>query len=319
MQLIQTIDSLPRDLGNTVMTIGNFDGLHIGHQVLIRRLQEHSKRLAVPSVLMTFHPHPLRVLSPDHPLQLINSFDEMVAILKRFGIDYLLSIPFTPKFSHGSAEDFLKDVIMTHLHPLVIVVGQNHRFGNNRYGDIQTLRDFGQQHDIWVEVISPVILDGMAVSSTLIRDLIRSGELEQAEKLLGHPYRITGSVQEGMGRGRQIGYPTANLSIKDKVIPPHGVYATQTTLNETVYPSISYLGQSPTFDGKDIIFETHLLDYSGDLYGRNIAVDLLHWIRPEMIFSDVVSLLEQIRVDIQTAKTKHNANRLWVIKKGTDL
>ncbi len=301
MLIVKSFEEIPDGVTATVMTLGNFDGLHLGHVTLINHVVTRARAADVPSVLLTFQPHPLKVLHPEKPLQRIKDFDETVNRLEIFGLDILMTLVFTRDLATLKPHEFLNNYVRKFLNPRTIVLGYNHRFGADRKGDIETIRTFGKQYGIDVVVVEPILINGDIVSSTRIRELIVQGDMTGAKLMLGAPFRLSGIVKRGQGRGAGLGFPTANLKFSDRILPPSGVYATIAHTGETTSPSISYVGSSPTFGGTQIQVETHLFGHQENLYGHHLKVDFIEKIRDEITFESTFNLVKKMRQDARKA------------------
>jgi len=281
-----------------VVTLGNFDGLHIGHQVLIRNVVERAREIGGTSIVFTFHPHPLKVLSPKTCPPLISSYEEKIALFEEMGLDMLLMIPFTREIAEMDAWDFAEKVLSRTLNASEVFVGFNYRFGRNREGSVTRLREFGEKLGFRVREVREVTVDDEVVSSTKIRDLLKAGNVEHAARLLGRPYAITGRVVQGDRRGRTLGFPTANVDPIHEIMPYPGVYAVRVFVDGRQYNGVANAGFRPTFDKRDLCLEVHILDFSGDIYGREITLFLVSKIRAEKRFESLEALKAQIEKDV---------------------
>ncbi len=283
----------------TVVTIGTFDGVHIGHQKIIKRLIDTGKQEGLKSVILTFFPHPRMVLQKDAKIKLINTIDERHRILDALGLDYLLIQEFTKAFSRLSAEDFVKQILVDRLHAKKVIIGYDHRFGRNRNANIDDLKRFGTQYNFEVEEISAQDVDAVAVSSTKVRKALVDGDLLKANLFLGYPFMITGTVIKGKGLGRQLGFSTANILVEEsyKLIPKYGAYIVSATLKgETVYGMMN-IGINPTVNGEKESIEAHFFNFNEDIYNKKIQINVLHRIRDEQKFESVNALKEQLKRD----------------------
>ncbi|HPQ40118.1 MAG TPA: riboflavin biosynthesis protein RibF [bacterium] len=292
---------IPEFTRNTALTIGNFDGLHRGHMSLIRRLIEEASARSLHSVMITFEPHPMELLSPEHRIRRICDLPEIRRILSNNGPDTLVRLPFTAAMASMDPETFWTHVIRDRFAPRYIVVGQDHTFGKNRQGTPEFLQAVGRRDHIDVDVF-PQVYDGdEPVSSTRIRALISDGHIDRVRQLLGHGLYYTGTVVHGDGIGATLGFPTANIRLPGRMLPPSGVFVSRTEVNDTWLPSISYLGRAPTFNGRDLTLETHIFHLDRMLYTCEITVDLLAMLRGDMTFESPDALIRQIRTDIAAA------------------
>jgi riboflavin kinase/FMN adenylyltransferase len=313
MQLITDLSKIPEKFTNTVITLGNFDGLHLGHQQLIRMVIERARELKALSMVVTFRPHPLKILAPEKCPALISIYEEKIRLFEKLGLDVLVKIPFTLDFSFMPPRDFVKNILCDLLGAKEIFVGYNYRFGKGRAGNVQRLREFGDQFGFTVREIEQISLNGEVISSTEIRNILKNGEVEHAARLLGRHYAITGIVVKGDGRGKVIGFPTANIAPKHSIIPANGVYAVRIAARDTCYDGVANIGLRPTFDKKDLTIEVHIFDFHEDLYGEEVTVCFIHKIREEKKFAHAEALIQQIQSDIGTAKqylADHAVSRL---------
>ncbi|MBX2989199.1 MAG: bifunctional riboflavin kinase/FAD synthetase [Bdellovibrionaceae bacterium] len=301
MQIFQGLSQLPAPLSSSVVTIGNFDGVHRGHQELIARLLHASRRWSAEPVAVTFNPHPARVLTPQKPVLRLFDFEDQRERLSLLGVKVLIEEPFTPALARVTAAEFFEKWIRQPLHPKALIVGHDFAFGADRGGRQDFLRDACLHHGIELEIVPAVVIEGAPVSSSRIREALTQGEVDVAAHLLGRPYYLKGEVIAGEKRGRQIGVPTANMRPLMEFTPRQGVYITRTLVGSQHFVSVTNLGINPTFHsepGAPIKVETHLLDFAGDLYGRELRVELLKFLRPERKFSGIDELKTQIDADM---------------------
>jgi len=286
-------------LKGTVVTIGTFDGVHLGHRKIIDRLLASAQSNDLESVVLTFFPHPRMVLQKDTGIKLINSIDERIALLEACGLDHLIIHPFTQEFSRLTAEEFVKDILVDQLKARKVIIGYDHRFGRNRNANIDDLKAFGEHYDFEVEEISKQDVDDVAVSSTKVRKALDEGNITLANEYLGYPFMLNGVVSRGKGLGKKFNYPTANLKIEEdyKLIPAKGVYVVQATLaNERVYGMMS-IGTNPTVGGSDLTIETFFFDFDANLYDQHLQIELLTRIRDEKKFNSVDELIAAMQAD----------------------
>lgn len=303
MKVIRQLEDIQKPLRNPVMTIGNFDGVHRGHKVLFHRVVDWAKKLGGQSVVMTFDPHPLQVLAPTGGPDFITTPGKKLQLIEAEGIDVTLVIPFSKEFAQISAHDFVKDLLVDRIGLRGLVVGYDYRFGKNREGDIRLLRELGNRYGFQVEMVSGIELDGSLVSSTAIRQLIRNGHMHEVEKLLGRPYEIVGRVVKGRERGRLLGFPTANVDMLKQVPPKPGVYAVEVEIEGEWYAGAANFGWNPTFGDPTPSLEVHVLDFEGDLYGKDITVRFVERIRDERRFPGPEALVAQIQRDVETVRS----------------
>jgi riboflavin kinase / FMN adenylyltransferase len=285
----------------TILTLGTFDGVHVGHQKIIKKLLKQQEKTPAPTVVLTFFPHPRMVLQQDQSLKLLNTIEERIELLQNLGIDCLVVHPFDYEFSRLTAEEFVEKVLVQHANIQNIIIGYDHRFGRNRTANITDLEQFGKQFGFDVTQISAKEVDEISVSSTKIRNALIEGDIATANTYLGYHYFLTGSVQKGKQLGRSIGFPTANLQLTAdyKLVPKNGVYIVQSTLHgKTVYGMMN-IGNNPTVDGTQQHLEVHFFDWNNDLYQQTIRVELLHKTREEIKFDTVVNLKKQLELDQQ--------------------
>ncbi|MBG25408.1 MULTISPECIES: bifunctional riboflavin kinase/FAD synthetase [Croceibacter] len=281
---------------NTVVTIGTFDGVHIGHQKIVNRLVNHAE---LDSVILTFFPHPRMVLQQDNTIKLLHTIEEKTSVLEQLGLDHLVIHPFTKEFSRLTAQQFVEDILVNQLKAKKIIIGYDHRFGRNRTADISTLKDFGEQYGFVVEEITKQDVDDVAVSSTKIRTALQKGHIEKANAFLGQPYMLTGTIVKGKGIGKTLGYPTANIQIEEayKLIPKNGVYIVKTNFKGITYFGMMNIGTNPTVGGKSQTIETYFFNMDTDLYGSKMTIQMLKRIRDEKKFASVDQLIEAMQND----------------------
>jgi len=281
------------------VTIGTFDGVHIGHQKVIKKLIKSAKKNNATSVLLTFFPHPRMVLQKDADIKLINSIDERIQLLKKLGLEALIIQPFTEAFSELSAADFVETILIHKLHISKLFIGYDHHFGKNREGNFVALEKYGILNHFKVEEISQQDINDIAVSSTKIRKAIEKGEIEKANTYLGYPFMLTGEVVKGKNLGEKIGFPTANLNVKEtyKLVPKTGAYVVKSIIENTPVYGMMNIGFRPTVSGKNQTIEIHFFDFNQNLYGKIIQVEVLCFLRNEQKFESVEALQQQLTKD----------------------
>tara|TARA_B100000780_G_scaffold188188_1_gene132263 strand:- start:7048 stop:7983 length:936 start_codon:yes stop_codon:yes gene_type:complete len=283
----------------TIVTIGTFDGIHIGHQKILKDLIRTAKKENKKSVLLTFFPHPRMVLQKDVSIRLINTIEEKSSLLEKMGLDYLIIHPFSQEFSRLSALDFVRNILVNQLNTSRLIIGYDHHFGKNREGNIHQLREYSLLYDFEVEEIPAQDIDNVSVSSTKIRTALKEGRLKTANNYLGYNYMLNGTIVNGKKLGGKIGFPTANLDIKEpyKLIPKTGVYIIKTIIDAVLYTGMMNIGFNPTVKGKCQTIEAHLFDFNKDLYGRKVTIELLFFLREEQKFNSIEDLIIQLNLD----------------------
>ena len=303
MEVIHGIDKIDRKFRNPAITIGNFDGVHIGHLSLFRRVKELAEAMEGESIIITFYPHPIKVLTPSNGPPLITSHEQKMRLIEEAGIDVFLVIEFTREFANMSAHKFVHEIIHSKIGAQAVVVGPDYRFGHKREGDIPTLTRMGKELNFEVYVVPDISINGVEVSSSTIREFVTAGELRRAREMLGRDYQIAGQVIRGRDRGgRLLGFPTANLQLIDELTPKPGVYATEVLIEGQLYDGATNIGYSPTFENGAFSVETHVLDFSGDIYGKIIQVRFIERLRDEKTFSGPEELSQQIQKDVDRAR-----------------
>lgn len=308
MQVHRDIDNLPK-FNNAVITIGTFDGVHVGHRQIINNLKSEALKINGESVIITFHPHPRKVISSAIlGVRLINTLDEKIEVLATLGIDHLVIVPFTDAFANQPADDYIKNFLFEKFHPNTIIIGYDHRFGRERLGDYKLMEKMAPQFGYKIKEIPKHILDEIAISSTNIRQAILHNDIEVANKLLGYTFFFEGEVVHGNKLGRQLGYPTANLKVHDieKIIPGDGIYAVyvevngeSSMMNEKVahLKGMMSIGFRPTVDGKKRVIEVNVFDFNKEIYGQIMRVYVKQFLRAEVKFNSLEDLVKQIDQD----------------------
>lgn len=287
----------------TILTLGTFDGVHVGHQKIIQKLIQNASDYNCESLILTFFPHPRMVLQEGSDIKLLNTINEKSILLEKMGLDNLVIHPFDKEFSTLTAEEFVKTILVDALNIQKIIIGYDHRFGRNRSANIDDLIVYGKQYNFEVEQISAQEIDDVSISSTKIRNAILDGKMALANEYLGYNYVINGTIIKGKQLGRTIGFPTANLKIEEeyKLIPKNGVYIVKSTINQKTVFGVMNIGTNPTVKGEDLSIEVHFIDFDADLYHSKIEISVLERIRDEQKFDSIELLKSQIQKDKETA------------------
>jgi len=290
---------------NPVVTLGNFDGVHLGHQKIFRRLTQRARELRGQSVVYTFEPHPIKVLHPQQDIPLIISYEERASLIESFGVDVLICARFDLEFAAQGAREFVEKVLHERLRVKEVLVGYDYAFGRGREGNTDFLHGMGRELGFRVEVVSPVMMDGDVVSSSRVRRAVQGGDVALANRMLGREFASEGVVERGHGRGKGLGFPTANLSLQTELTPKPGVYAVRVYLPGTSEPlgGMANLGTNPTFGDKRSSFEVHIFDFQGELYGQRLRVAFVDRLREERRFPSPQALVEQLRLDEDRARS----------------
>jgi riboflavin kinase/FMN adenylyltransferase len=293
------LQGLPLEDRGAAITVGTFDGVHRGHWSVLQRLQESARRDDLLSVMVTFDPHPLKIVRPDAAPRLLTMPNEKKEILTLSGLDYAVFLSFTRSLSLYLPEEFIRDVLLARFGLQRLVVGYDHGFGRDRRGDADTMRKIGDRHGFEVEVVEPVLQNHDAISSSGIRRALTEGAVEKAARGLGRPYSLTGVVVHGEGRGRSLGFATANVAVHgtDKLLPREGIYAVRAASRSHLGPGLLHLGPRPTFRGSPPSIELHLLEFEGDLYGEQVRVEFLTRLRDVLPFGSAAQLVDQMKRD----------------------
>lgn len=303
MNIIQNISNFSSE-EKTYVTIGTFDGVHFGHQKIIEKLVKEAKKANKKSVLLTFFPHPRMVLQKDVSLKLINTIEERAVLLEKTGLDYLIIHPFSKEFSKMSALEFVRDLLVNQLNISKLIIGYDHHFGKNREGNITQLTEYSHVYNFKVEEIPAQDIDSVSVSSTKVRRALTAGNLKTANNYLGYNFMLNGTVVNGKKLGGTIGYPTANIDIKEtyKLIPKTGVYVVQSTIAKKIIFGMMNIGNRPTVNGNHQTIEVHFFDFNQDLYHRNLNIELIYFLRDEQKFDTIDSLVHQLEKDEEIAR-----------------
>ncbi|HKZ17139.1 MAG TPA: bifunctional riboflavin kinase/FAD synthetase [Geobacteraceae bacterium] len=302
MKIIRKLDDIHEKLLNPVVTIGNFDGVHLGHREIFRRVKESAAEVGGVSVAITFFPHPLKVVAPDRNFKLITTYPQKEALIASSGIDYLITIPFSRDFAGISAEDFVKDILVRRVGVKKIIIGYDYAFGSNREGNVEMLRRLGAEFGFSVEMLEQIGNGGTPFSSSMVRSLIENGDVQGVVPFLGRYFSVGGKVVHGLHRGKQLGFPTANVLPEEELLPKPGVYAVKVCCADSIHDGACNIGFNPTFNNGRLTVEVHLHDFEGDLYGRELRIFFVERIRDERTFSDVNELCQAIEKDVAACR-----------------
>ena len=302
MRIVRTLESFPPDARPSVVALGLFDGVHLAHRAILDTAVARAGRGGGTAVACTFDPHPAEILQPDRAPLPLTTLDERVALIAATGMALTVVLPFTPALAAMEPEAFVTGVLLAGIGAREVVVGFNHRFGRGARGDASLLRELGDRVGFHAEVVPPMDVDGSPVSSSAIRAALQRGDLAPAVRMLGRPYFVSGEVVAGAGRGRSLGFPTANIAPERPLLVPPGVYACRLGAGETLYGAVLNAGVRPTFGEKVFTLEAHVLDFSGDLYDRRVRLDFVRRLREERKFSGIEALKAQIAADIAAAR-----------------
>ena len=310
MKIFHSINDF-RSAKKTILTLGTFDGVHVGHRKILERLTQNTENGEYESLVLTFFPHPRMVLQGESDVKMLNTLSEKITLLENIGIQNLVIHPFDETFSRLTAEEFVKTVLVDQFHIQKIIIGHDHRFGRNRTADIDDLIAFGNQYHFEVEQISVQEIDAVSISSTKIRKALTEGNMALANEYLGYECFLTGTVVKGKQLGATIGFPTANLQIEEnyKLIPRNGVYVVKSIINQKTVFGMMNIGFNPTVAGEHLSIEIHYFDFNGDLYDQKISVSLLEYLRAEQKFESVALLKQQLEKDRKTALKFINRHR----------
>lgn len=301
MLIHNSLNHLPT-FKNAVLTIGTYDGVHFGHQQIIKRINDIAKEIEGESVMLTFDPHPRLILNPnDNKLKLISTIDEKEELLEEFGLNHLVIVEFSKEFASTDAEEYVEKILVQNFHPKRIVIGYDHRFGKGRQGNIDLLRQLAPKYGYEVEEIPAQTLDEISISSTKVRNALLDGDIQQANEFLAHPFTIKGKVVHGDKIGRILGFPTANIEISNphKLIPASGVYAVKLKIEDTFYKGALSIGYRETvFDNSSLTIEVFILDFEGDLYNKELDMIFVQYLRPQIKYENWDLLKEQIEKDV---------------------
>ncbi|MFZ3208918.1 MAG: bifunctional riboflavin kinase/FAD synthetase [Geobacteraceae bacterium] len=298
MIIIRDLNEITGKLPGAVVTIGNFDGVHLGHREIFRRVRRTAQETGGVSVVVTFEPHPLKVLPSGKKLRLINTYAEKELLIEASGIDYLVAIPFNKDFAAISAEQFIRDILVVRIGARRVIIGYDYAFGRNREGNVDLLRRIGAEMGFVVEVMEPIGIDGAIYSSSAIRRMIEAGNVREVVALLGRHFSIGGTVVHGHHRGKGLGFPTANLETDKELIPGFGVYAVKVRIDEQIYDGACNIGDNPTFGDDKRVIEVFIFDFTGEIYGREVRLYFMERLRGEEKFPDAALLQQAIAADV---------------------
>ncbi|WP_456325524.1 bifunctional riboflavin kinase/FAD synthetase [Desulfonauticus submarinus] len=301
-KIISSLNQIDNNIHCSCATIGNFDGVHIGHQTLIKKVCARAKAINATSVVVTFDPHPLRVLVDSKTPPFITLTEQKLQLISDLGVDYIFCIPFTKELASLEPKEFVKIYLVNGLKLKELIIGYDYAFGKNRKGNFNLLKKLGEEFGFRVEQLSPVMYKGAIVSSTRIRDLIQAGKVWEARPLLGRFYQVKGTVIEGKKRGARLLFPTANIALKDELFPKLGVYAVWVELDTNILPGVANIGYNPTFGNEYLSVEVHILNFNQNIYGKTINVHFVQRLRNEKKFSSIQELKQQIQKDILLGK-----------------
>ncbi len=302
MKVLENLDALTAPPEAAVLTLGNFDGVHRGHAKLFSLVVEEARRIRGTAVMMTFDPHPSKLLRPEMAPPLLTTREQKLGMVEKAGMDLVMVLPFTPDLCRTTATDFVESILVARFQPRTIFIGTPFRFGHNREGDVPLLQALGQRLGFRAEGVGVVDEAGETISATRIRRALLDGRAGEASRMLGRPYEITGKVIEGAHRGRELAFPTANLAVDHELVPGSGVYATRLRLEDKLLDSVTNIGTRPTFGEIESVVETHVLDFQGNLYGQQIGLQFLERLREEVKFDSREELVAQIQADIAQAR-----------------
>jgi len=302
MQIIRDLHQVPGDLPFPVVTLGNYDGVHLGHQEIFRRVRARATQHGGTAIVFTFDPHPLKVVAPERCPPIMVTCEQKIALIEAHGIDMVVCQPFAREFARQSPGEFVRDYLVRGLGAKLIIVGYDYSFGRGREGTIDQLRELGLEYGFDLEVVEPIHVDGEIVSSTRVRRLITEGRLREANRCLGRPYSIAGQVIHGDHRGRKLGFPTANIRSTDELLPAQGVYAIRVRWRGKFFDGVLNLGVNPTFERREVTIEPHIFNFHADIYNETIEVFFIKRLRAEIKFASVEALVAQIERDVAEAR-----------------
>lgn len=301
MEVIHGLEKFPSFSDHSIVAIGNFDGIHLGHHKILQCLEKKAKEYGLFSLVLTFFPHPGKILGKNG-IKMIQSLNQRIEKIKKYDIQALLVLSFDEQFASLTGQDFIQKIVLNTLKAAAVIVGENFHFGKKREGDVSLLHRLSSRFNFRICSVPSVVENGEIVSSSLIRRLLQEGKIKKANRLLGRSYEIDGEVTKGKSRGKILGFPTANIETENDIIP-QGVFITQTRIGSKIYQSMSNIGKQPTFNQHDLNIESHIIDFEGDLYGKRIGIYFLQKIRDEIKFSSPDELTGQLEKDLETTQS----------------
>ncbi len=302
MRIIRGVKNLNLKFPSPVVTLGNFDGVHLGHQAIFKKVVERGREIKGTSIAFTFEPHPLKVLAPERSPKLLNTFHAKMRLIEAAGIDVVICADFSRSFAEQNPEEFVRNVLHDRIGAREVYVGYDYAFGKGREGSIDFLKKMGGEYGFHVGVVDAVRVDGIVVSSSLVRELVSTGKVSEASRFLGRYYAIEGDVVPGARRGRTLGFPTANIHTPNELIPGYGVYAVLADVDGRRLKGAASIGVRPTFGGGPASIEVYLFDFEGDLYEKKMAISFVERLRGEEKFPDAESLVRQMQKDVEQAR-----------------
>lgn len=302
MRILEGLTELITPPTGTIMTIGNFDGVHVGHRKIFSMVVEEAERIGGTPVLLTFKPHPTKILRPELAPPLLSTREQRYRMFREAGIEITCVLDFTHEFSLTTAQSFVEEIVVPRFAPKKILIGTPFRFGHDREGDVALLQEMGVRLGFEAEGVGVVDDAGRTISSTRIRRALLDGAIDEGNRMLGSPFELVGTVVSGEARGRKLTFPTANLQVENELIPADGVYVTRLNIKDVLIGSVTNIGTRPTFDEKVRVVESHALDFGQDLYDRRVALQFIERIRREMKFPSPEALVEQIKKDVARAR-----------------
>ncbi len=300
MEVIHGLEKFPSLSDHSIVAIGNFDGIHLGHHKILQCLEKKAKEYGLFSLVLTFFPHPGKILGKNG-IKMIQNLDQKIKKIKKYDIQTLLILSFDEQFASLAGQDFIQKIVLNTLKAAAVIVGENFHFGKKREGDVALLHRLSSRFNFRICSVPSVVKNGDIVSSSLIRSLLQEGKIKKANRLLGRSYEIDGEVIKGKSRGKILGFPTANIETENDIIP-QGVFITQTRIGSKIFQSMSNIGKQPTFNQHDLNIESHIIDFEGDLYGKRIGIYFLQKIRDEIKFSSPDELTGQLEKDLETTQ-----------------